>query len=315
MKFRLLRGVALCALVPAALALGGCQDLSTAPGGNTGGIGADKSQGDPQEIAAVQQAIETDDYTTAGTVESDFELETSASPFGRGTEGARGDSLLFHRVVQQSTRTRTVTQTGEVATVTISEDRTGTLRLGRRGVGVQIERPFSDHGARTATLVKRGGRWSVTASTFLDRASTLVDAPVRIEYVEFTPRGGAGMRFNSATEVLGRDAWPTMPVEPVAITVKVEGAGDLGARVFFHDRYGEGAKEHHKMEFTRDALDATLYHGTWTPSPRDKAHERAWRRLLTIDVFDAATLSFDANASYNARQWVMPIAFRRGLNS
>ena len=134
----------------------------------------------------------------------------------------------------------------------------------------------------------------------------------RIDYVEFTPQDGTALRFDSASQLLTRDVWPTVPVRQGNFTVKISSASEAGARVFLHDRYSEGVKEHHKRELTRDAVDPTLFHGTWTPNPRDQAHEKAWRRLLTVDVIDAATLSLDATVVYNAHAWVVPVAFRRG---
>lgn len=313
MNFHRLRIAGLCALLPAALALGGCQELTSAPVGNTGGDTPGTNTGSPQEIAQIQQTIESEDYTAAGTVESDFELLGGGSLTPASGMVTQAESLLFHRIVLTSTRTRTVTQRGDSASVTIAEERTGTLKLGQRRTGVQLERPFSDHGTRTASLVKRDGKWTVLSSSFLDRASVLVAAPVGIDYVEFTPADGAAMVFDSASQQLARDAWPTMPVRRVRVTVRVSGAGEAGARVFLHDRYGDGVKEHHKLELTRDPADAALFHGTWSPNPRDGANERAWRRLLTVDVLDAATLSLDPAATYNARQWILPVAFRRGI--
>lgn len=316
MNLRHLRIAAMCAVLPAALALGGCQDISTAPGGTPGGNDTGNSNtGSPQEIAAIQQEIDGEDYTAPGTVESDFETNFGAAfaPSALGGVVTQSESLLFHRVLLHSTRTRTVVQSGTSATVTIMEDRSGTLKIGQRKTGVQLERPFSDHGTRTATLVKRGGHWVVASSSFMDRASTLVPAPVHVDYLEFTPLGSAALRFDSASQLLTRDAWPTMPVRQVSITVKVSGAGEAGARVFLHDRYGDGVKEHHKLELMRDATDPTLFHGTWMPNPRSEGNEKAWRRLLTVDVFDAATLSLDASVAYNAHQWVLPVAFHRGV--
>ena len=312
MNLHRLRITAICALVPAALALGGCQDLTTAPGGNTAG----SNTGNPQEIAAIQQVVDGENYTAAGTVDSDFEIAPSAAfaPSVLGGVVTQAESLLFHRIVLNSTRTRTVTQSGDSATVMIAEDRSGKLKIGHRGAGVQLERPFSDHATRTATLVKHGEHWAVTSSSFLDRASTLVPAPVHIDYVEFTPQDGAAMRFDSASQLLTRDTWPMVPVRQVSITVKISSAGEAGARVFLHDRYSEGVKEHHKIELTRDAVDPTLFHGTWMPNPGDETHEKAWRRLLTVDVIDAATLSLDATVVYNAHEWVVPVAFRRGVS-
>ncbi len=318
-----LRIAAVCALLPVALAVGGCQDVLTSPPGTTGGpTTPGTSSGNPQEIAQIQQTIDAEDYTAPGTVDSDFEivggtsLTSPSMGLDFGADSAGSDSLLmFHRIVLNSTRSRIVTQSGDSASVVITEDRSGTLKLGQRRTGVQLERPFADHGMRTATLVKRHGRWMVTASSFLDRASTSVSAPVHVDYVEFTPRDGNAMVFTDASQLLTRDAWPTMPVRTVDITVKISGAGEAGARVFLHDRYGEGVAEHHKMELVRDAADPTLFHGTWMPNPRREGEERAWRRLLTIDAFDATTLSLDASAAYNAHQWVVPVAFHRARTS
>jgi hypothetical protein len=315
MNIHRLRIAAICALVPAALALGGCQDLATAPGGNPGGTTTDVGNtGNPQEIAAIQQVVEGETYTAPGTVESDIELTNTAAaaPSDVGVV-TQAESLLFHRIVLNSTRTRTVNQTGNTATVMISEDRSGMLKIGQRGLGVRLDRPFSDHGTRSATLVKREGRWMVTSSTFLDRASTLVTTPVHIEYVEFTPSSGSPLRFDSPSQLLTRDAWPMVPLRTVSVTVKISGASEAGARVFLHDHYGEDVREHHKLELTRDTVDPTLFHGTWTPNPYDTEHERMWRRLLTVDVFDTTTLSLDAAAVYNAHEWVLPVAFHRSL--
>lgn len=315
MNFHRLRIAAMCAAIPVAIALGGCQALSTAPGGSTSGdtsgIGSTGNTGNPQEIAQIQQMIESEPYTSAGTVESDVELDAGAVASPSDGMVTQAESLLFHRIVTSSTRTRTVTQSGDSASVSIVEDRSGTLKIGQRGTGVQLERPFSDHGTRTAQLVKRGGHWMVTASSFLDRASTVVPNPVHIDYIEFTPDGGTALVFDDASQQVTRDSWPTVPVRRVSITVKVSGASEAGARVFLHDRYGEGVKEHRKIELTRDAADPTLFHGTWMPNPFDASHERMWRRLLTVDVFDAGTLSLDPTVSYNAHEWVMPVAFRR----
>lgn len=310
MNIHRLRRIAMCALLPAALAVAGCQDLTTAPSGNTGGT---TSTGSPQEIAQIQQTLDAEAYTAAGTVTSDFELDGGIGtlPVPSIGVGAQSESLLFHRIILGSTRSRTVTQSGDSATVLIVEDRTGTLKIGQRGGGSQLERPFSDHGTRTATLIKQRGHWMVTASSFLDRASTSVTAPLRIDAITFTPDGGAAQTYTSPGQLLRRDAWPTMPVRRVAIDVRVSGASDAGARVFLHDRYGDGVAEHHKMELTRDAADPTLFHGTWNPNPRRGDAERAWRRLLTVDVLDATTLSLDPAAAYNAHQWILPVAFRR----
>ncbi len=60
MHIQRLRIMAISALVPAALALWGCQELTTSPGGNPGGT---TDTGSPQEISAIQQVVDSEDYT------------------------------------------------------------------------------------------------------------------------------------------------------------------------------------------------------------------------------------------------------------
>jgi hypothetical protein len=196
-----------------------------------------------------------------------------------------------------------VVQRGDSAFVTIMEDRSGTLMVRyRNATATPITRAFSDHGTREATLVRHNHDWDVVASTFMDRWSTLVANPVGIEYVEFTPEGGTTQHYDSADLMLAREDWPMVPTRNVKVTVKVAGGADM--RVFAHDHYD---RDHRKFELSRDMNDPTLFSGVWHPRPHAAERERAWRRLLTIDVFDGPTLSADANALYNSRQWVIPV--------
>jgi len=176
----------------------------------------------------------------------------------------------------------------------------------------EVVRPFSDTGVRTVLCEKTArGLWRVSQASLMDRRPEGVAAPVAIEYVEFRLADGRVWHIDDPTQLLARSDWPHLLAgREVQVTVKV---ATPGAIVFLHDRYGFA--RHVLLQLTADAEDATLFHGTFSvPASGDDNITSAYIlfgiRFLTVDAFEAATLSLDPSAVYNVHQWVVPFSYR-----
>lgn len=289
--------------VSTALFAWGCNDVT---GPNGGSLGGTPSTADREAIVS---ALNADDLTAFNYSGSDWEDAAGASASPSLGQFEVNSRWFFRREVETSTRTVTMTGAGDTVMVSIVEDRSGTLRVRDEhsdSSHVEIERPFADHGERTA-MARRGerGRWFVFSTSFMDRPSTSVPNPIGIDYIEFNPVGGPSYRFDSATELYDRSQWPSIkPGTEVTVSVRLENVPASGGRVFLHDWYDH---RRHQVELHQDESDPTLFTTTWHATPWHFS-ERLFRRLLTIDAFEAATLSTQPDAAYNAHQWVLPVS-------
>jgi hypothetical protein len=269
----------------------GCNDL-TDPGSSPDG-------------GSINAALSSDDLTSFPYSGSDWEGGSTASPSSGLAQFTENSGWSFRREITSSTRNVEMTVTDGTANVTIKEDRVGILHVRTpEGSDTEIERPFTDHGERQA-LLEQGprGRWHVVSTSFMDRKATSVDNPIGIDYIEFEPLGGAAVRFDSATEMIERSEWPVIrPGAVVTVRVHLANLPTTGARVFLHDWFDH---ERHQVELAQDATDTSLFTLTWYSTPW-RFGERLFRRLVTLDVLDAATLSSDPAATYNAHQWILP---------
>ncbi len=295
--------IALGGTLAAALFAWGCNDI-TGPGGDvTGGAPS------PADREAIITALNADDLTAFGYTGSDWEDDASFSGAPGLQQFAVNARWFFRREVASAARTINMTGTGDSVSVSIVEDRTGTLRVRDEhsdSSHVEVSRPFADHGERTA-MARRGerGRWLVYSTSFMDRASTSVANPIGIAYIEFNAAGGPSYRFDSATELYDRSQWPSIkPGTVVTVSVRIENVPEGGGRVFLHDWYDH---HRHQVELLRDPSDPTLFTTVWHATPW-RFSERLFRRLLTVDAFDAATISTQPDVPYNAHQWVLPVS-------
>ena len=73
------------------------------------------------------------------------------------------------------------------------------------------------------------------------------------------------------------------------------------------------ANDRRKMEMTPDPANPQVFTLTWHPQLHELEENHPWRRLLTIDAFDALTLATNSTSVYvyNNQQWVIPVALRR----
>lgn len=298
-----LRAAALA--LPVLLALG-CQDVAAPPGGT----------GDPQVAIAVSQAVDVEDFTADASMVSDEDVFATAAPAsGVPADGGvrvNAGGTQFQRTIATSTRTKAVTLNGDstTATVVVTEDRSGTLAVRDFGSAIVVQRPFADHGTRQVALVKGEGTWHVSASSFLNRPSTVVVSPVGVASVTITSAGRATMTFTSASDLLNKANWPAMPTGDVAVKVTLN---RTGGRVFLHERYGRDATDRRKMEMTPDPSNPKVFTLTWHPALHEAEASHPWRRLLTVDAFDALTLATNSTGAYiyNNQQWVIPVALQQ----
>lgn len=329
------RRAALVVAVGAAVSLlAGC-DLATAPGDGSGGTPPPvMSASDSLVYAGVTAALDTTDLTAILATDSDTgDLWASLAP-GTGAVTTH-ERQNFRREISSSTRNYQVTTSGDTTTVVLTEDRVGVLHVRADSV-TTLDRPFTDHGERTARAVwvagfrpghdstethtsgdstttgnhdngRRTSYWKVLSSTVLNRWSTSVTSPVQILYVVLQPENEPAVTVGDPALLVSADQWPRFPNgRTTNVTVRIANAS-AGTQVVLHDRFEKNGR---RIGLTQDAGDPTLFHGTWRPSMSGDG-EKDWHRLLTIDVIDGTTLSADAAASYNSRQWVIPVAFNR----
>ncbi len=320
-----LAGAALAAVVLVA----GC-DLTTAPLDGSGG----GTQADPVVLAGITAALDTTDFTASLSIDSDTGEDAWAA-FAPGSAGAEltHERANFRREVTSSTRHYEITALGDTATVLLTEDRTGVFHVRADSV-TTLDRPFTDHAERSVRAVwvagvrpghdstetggdststgrhdngQRSSHWRVLSSTVLNRWSTSVESPVQILSVELKPENEPAVRVEDPTLLVSADQWPRFPSgRTTSVTVRVANA-TAGTQVLLHDRFEKSGR---RIGLVPDSADPTIFRGTWRPSSSGDG-ERDWRRMLTVDVADGTTLSADVGAAYNARQWVIPVAFTR----